>query len=145
MESVQCRYLAYFSPKDAQKTNLIQSRFILKASDVMVMGGGGRDTHTLSLNTHSHSLTHIHTLMNTCRLVTLRGTQVPPTFSSPSATTTRSSSGTRQPEILPSLWRGCTLTSSTPSLGATTAATWPPPVRIRRSGSLIHVKDRLSR
>ena len=137
--------LSSFFTKRRTKNKLNPITFYFKSK--WCDGNGGGDTHTLShsTHTHTHSLTHTHTLMNTCRLVTLRGTQVPPMSSSLSVTTTRSSSGTRRLEILPSLWRGCTLISSTPSLGATTAATWPLPVRIRRSGSLIHAKDQLSR
>ena len=104
-------------------------------------------------HTHPHTHTHIHPHTHTRthspsrphRLGTLPGTRVPPMSLSLSATITRSSSGTRQPVHQPLRWMGCTLTSSTPSLGATTAAILPPPVKTRRSGSSTHASRRLSR
>ena len=100
-------------------------------------------TRTL-LNMYTHAIMHtLHTHTH-IRLGTLPGIPVPPTSLSLSATITRSSSGIRQLVKLPSRWRGCTLTSSTPSLGVTMVAIWPPRVKTRRSGSLIHARRRLS-
>ena len=118
-------------------------------------------THTFASYTHTSTLTHTHTHTyppshtpsphtlthppsHTHRLGILPGIRVPPTSLSLSATITRSSSGTRQPVHKPLRWMGCTLTSSTPSLGATTAAILPPPVKTRRSGLLTHASRRLS-
>ena len=99
-------------------------------------------THTHTTHPHTHNT---HTLTHTHRLGTLPGTRVQPTSLSLSAMITRSSSGTRQPVNKPLRWMGCTLTSSTPSLGATMEAIWPPPVKTRSSGSLTHANRRLSR